>query len=244
VAYFFLDDALVRAAPDRVAYLMLGDWRLPVATEPGRSGFEAPFPVRTLARVRPGAGTTWLVVLDTDMGEFGETPPVAFVGVRLPELPELLRTVVPAHTEPQRRFRNRRSCWPWEPLALRALVAPRDRGIGAALRRYNRLAWQPNGYESVTTLRRSAEEPHATARARLARVLDELPPERPSERHWRDPALSRIQATRHLVQAAIHVDQRFSYERWYLFDDVWAAAHPDLAASLLRCAAGWDPFRV
>ena len=40
----------------------------------------------------------------------------------------------------------------------------------------------------------------------------------------------------------IHVDQRFSYQRWYLFDDVWAAAHPDLAASLLRCAAGWDPF--
>jgi hypothetical protein len=55
--------------------------------------------------------------------------------------------------------------------------------------------------------------------------------------------LSRIQATRHLVQGIIHLSQHLAYQRWYLFDDVWAAAHPDLAASLLRCAAGWDPFR-
>jgi hypothetical protein len=243
VAYFFLDDDLVRRAPDRIAYLMLGDWRLPAATEPGRSGFEAPFPMRTLVTHRPGAGTTWLAVLGTELAELGETPPVAFAGVRLPELPMLLRTAVPAHTEPHRRFRDRWSSWPWEPLALRALVTPGDRGIGAALRRYNRLAWQLNQYQSVATLRRSAEEPHADARARVARLLQELPPDRWGEQDWRDPGLSWIQATTHLVQAAIHVGQRFSYERWYLFDDVWAAAHPDLAASLLRCAAGWDPFR-
>ena len=48
--------------------------------------------------------------------------------------------------------------------------------------------------------------------------------------------------TEHLVQAVIHVDQLFGYERWYLFDDVWAATHPALASSLLRCAASWDPF--
>jgi hypothetical protein len=93
------------------------------------------------------------------------------------------------------------------------------------------------------TLRRSAEEPHAEARARVARFLRERPPDRWGEQDWRDPALSRIEASRHLVQAAIHVDQRFGYQRWYLFDDVWAAAHPDLAASLLRCVAGWDPFQ-
>ncbi|HEX5877896.1 MAG TPA: hypothetical protein VF468_06170, partial [Actinomycetota bacterium] len=90
---------------------------------------------------------------------------------------------------------------------------------------------------------RSAEEPHTTAHARLVRVLSELQSGPRTESHWRNPALSRIQVTSHLVQAAVHVDQHFSYERWYLFDDVWAAAHPDLAASLLRCATGWDPFR-
>jgi hypothetical protein len=243
LAYFFLDDALVRAAPERVAYLTLGDWRLPAAIEPGRAGFEAPFPTRTLVTGRPGAGTTWLVVFDSDWEEFGETPPVAFAGVRLPELPLLLRTVDPAQTERQRRFRDPWSSWPWEPLALRALTAPGDRGIGAALRRYNRLGWRLQEYESAMTLRRSAEEPHAEARARVARFLRERPPDRWGEQDWRDPALSRIEASRHLVQAAIHVDQRFGYQRWYLFDDVWAAAHPDLAASLLRCVAGWDPFQ-
>jgi hypothetical protein len=29
---------------------------------------------------------------------------------------------------------------------------------------------------------------------------------------------------------------------WFLFDTVWAAAHPDLAQSLLRYASGWDPL--
>lgn len=95
----------------------------------------------------------------------------------------------------------------------------------------------------AAALLRSAEEPQAVAHARLTGFLEELPPDRRDEFHWRDPSLSRIQATSHLVQAAVHVDQRFSYDRWYLFDDVWAAAHPDLAASLLRCAADWDPFQ-
>jgi hypothetical protein len=243
LAYFFLDDALVRAAPDRVAYLMLGDWRLPATTEPGRAGFEAPIPMRTLATHRPGDGTTWLVGLQSGVGDFDEKPPVAFAGVRLPELPRLLRSAVPAHTELRPRFHDRWSSWPWELLALRALLAPGDRSVGAALRRYNRLAWQLDRNEVAAALRRSAEEPQAVAHARLTGFLDELPPDRRSEFHWRDPSLSRIQATRHLVQAAVPVDQRFSYDRWYLFDDVWAAAHPDLAASLLRCAAGWDPFR-
>jgi hypothetical protein len=242
LAYFFLDDALVRAAPDRVAYLMLGDWRLPAITEPGRSGFEAPIPMRTLASRRPGDGTTWLVGLQSGVEDFDDKRPVAFAGVRLPELPRLLRSAVPAHTEP-RRFRDRWSSWPWEALALRALLAPGDRSVGAALRRYNRLAWELDGNEVAAALRRSADEPQAVAHARLTGFLEELPPDRRSEFHWRDPSLSRIQATRHLVQAAVHVDQRFSYDRWYLFDDVWAAAHPDLAASLLRCAADWDPFQ-
>jgi hypothetical protein len=239
---FFLDDALVRAAPGRVAYLMLGDWRLAATTEPGRSGFEAPFPVRTLLERRSGAGTTWAVMLDTSW-ELGDTPPVAFAGVRLPELAQLLRTAVAPDPKARRRFRDRWSSWPWEPLALRALVAPGDRGIGAALRRYNRVAWRLGAEASVEELRRSAGEPHAAARARMARCIRELPRDQWSEESWRDPALSRIRATRHLVQATIQMSQHLAHQRWYLFDDLWAAAHPDLAASLLRCAAGWDPFR-
>jgi hypothetical protein len=31
-------------------------------------------------------------------------------------------------------------------------------------------------------------------------------------------------------------------QQWILFDDRWAAAHPDLAASILRYGRDWDPF--
>ena len=40
----------------------------------------------------------------------------------------------------------------------------------------------------------------------------------------------------------MHVDEYFGYQQWFLFDDVWAASHPELAASLLRYAIDWDPF--
>jgi hypothetical protein len=148
LAYFFLDDAIVRSAPDRVGYLTLGDWRLPTATRDGGSGFEAPFPTRTLASGGSGAGTTWVVMLDP-CWQFGKQPPVAFAGVRLPELAQLLRSAVPAGTGSHRRFRERWSSWPWQALALRALVGPRDRSIGAALRRYNRLVPDLYRRESV-----------------------------------------------------------------------------------------------
>lgn len=32
------------------------------------------------------------------------------------------------------------------------------------------------------------------------------------------------------------------FQQWILFDDRWASAQPDLAASILRYAGDWDPF--
>jgi hypothetical protein len=46
----------------------------------------------------------------------------------------------------------------------------------------------------------------------------------------------------HIAQLALHHDDYFGYHQWFLFDDVWAASHPELAASLLRYATHWDPF--
>jgi hypothetical protein len=243
LAYFFLDDALVRAAPDRVAFLLHGDWRLPATARQGRGGFRAPPRIRTLAGDRAGTGVTYAVVLSS-IGNFGDIPPVAFAGVRLPQLARLLRTVVPAETGFRRRSRGPSRDWPGPLLALRALVAPGERTLGPALRRYNQWAWHLEGHEATEAIREWGAGSHATARAGLARFLEGAPQEDPrSDWLWRDRALSQIHATGHLVQAAIHVDPRCSYERWYLFDDVWASTHPDLAASLLRCAAGWDPFQ-
>ncbi|MER5644591.1 hypothetical protein [Streptosporangium sp. NPDC002524] len=37
------------------------------------------------------------------------------------------------------------------------------------------------------------------------------------------------------------VDEYFGHRQWFVFDDVWAAAHPDLAVSLLHHGSHWDP---
>ncbi|GAA3170264.1 hypothetical protein GCM10020001_115820 [Nonomuraea salmonea] len=43
----------------------------------------------------------------------------------------------------------------------------------------------------------------------------------------------------HLVQIVLR--KGTVYEHTYAFDDVWASAHPDLAASLIHYAYHWDP---
>lgn len=238
LAYFFVDDALLRSRPDCGAYLVREDWRLPPAGRADRRGFQAPIPVRELGAVPGGAGTTYAVVFTPD--GFGEPPPVAFTGVRLPQLAGHLQTIVPEQAACHQGHRRWPCCWPFGLLALRALLAPGERRLGPALRRYDR--WEPRLHTShlIQLVWRSGTRDHAAAHARIRPWL----PRRPAaeERNRRDPARSRIHATRHLVQAVIHVDRVFGYERWYLFDDVWAATHPDLASSLLRCAASWDPF--
>jgi hypothetical protein len=234
LAYFFVDDALLRSRPDCGAYLVWEDWRLPPAGSGHHRGFQVPVPVQELAAVPGGTGTTYLVLFTLD--GFGEPPPVALSGVRLPQVADYLQAVVPEQAECHRGHGR----WPYGLLALRALIAPGEQRLGPALRRYNR--WEPQLHTShlIELMWRSGSRDHTAAHARIQPWLAQQPSA--GERNRRDPARSRIHTTQHLVQAVIHVDRLFGYERWYLFDDVWAGTHPALASSLLRCAASWDPF--
>jgi hypothetical protein len=45
LAYFFVDDALLRSRPNCGAYLVWENWTLPPAGRAGRRGFQAPVPV-------------------------------------------------------------------------------------------------------------------------------------------------------------------------------------------------------
>ncbi|MGC7094039.1 hypothetical protein ACPZ19_05200 [Amycolatopsis lurida] len=58
----------------------------------------------------------------------------------------------------------------------------------------------------------------------------------------RRPEASRLRAASHIAQLAMHCSETFGYQQWFLFDTTWAAAHPDLAQSLLRYAGHWDPL--
>ncbi|MEV0402601.1 hypothetical protein [Actinoallomurus sp. NPDC050550] len=48
----------------------------------------------------------------------------------------------------------------------------------------------------------------------------------------------------HIAQVARYIDGFFGFDQWFLFDSRWAAAHLDLARSLLRYAAHWDPYEA
>lgn len=78
--------------------------------------------------------------------------------------------------------------------------------------------------------------PHAQAYEHALRLLDEFAPA-----DGREPGRSLIRCGDHMAQMAIHMDGYFGYRQWYLFDDIWAGAHPDLAGSLMRYGAHWDP---
>ena len=78
----------------------------------------------------------------------------------------------------------------------------------------------------------------------LRALLPRPPPGHTTSWSRPDTDRSRVVDTKHLAQALVHVHDLFGYEQWYLFDDVWAAGHPELAASLLRYASWWDPFAV
>jgi hypothetical protein len=58
------------------------------------------------------------------------------------------------------------------------------------------------------------------------------------------PAQSLIRLDVHIAQVARYIDDFFGFDQWFLFDSTWAAAHPDLARSLLRYAAHWDPYET
>ncbi|MFC4059093.1 hypothetical protein ACFOWE_12350 [Planomonospora corallina] len=220
LCYFFFDDALVELCPDRVAYLLHGAWPLPDDTgsggaRPGGGGSGGG------PGGESGDGVTHAVLLTFHDGEgICRRPPFSFPGVRLPELAARLRGPV-----------RRREEWPDELLVLRALVAPDEEDLGPALGRCNH--W-PSFEEQVPP---ELLGEHAAAHAfALGRLGGDVRPED------RDPARTLLECGAHLAQMAIHQDHFFGYRQWFLFDDVWARRHEDLARSLLRYATDWDPF--
>ena len=47
-----------------------------------------------------------------------------------------------------------------------------------------------------------------------------------------------VQVGEHVVQLFAHEDNN-DYDHWYVFDDLWGAAHPALANALIRYTR-WD----
>lgn len=230
LAYYFADDALVAAEPERWAYPVWEQgWRLPDTTDGQDRSFAPPVPPITIDLGRAGRqGATYAVILDFPDGDrsAGGLRPIVLPGVRLPELTAALRE---SQADPER--------WGEEILALRALTAPGDDRIGAALERRNRWPDEPIVESDKAHRHRLAAlaRPHQAAHATALRLLSGFTPE-----YERDPGRTLTHQGDHLAQMCIH-SRSFGYRQWFLFDDVWAAAHPELATSLIHYAGHWDP---
>ncbi|MFD9944930.1 hypothetical protein ACFWYW_39155 [Nonomuraea sp. NPDC059023] len=216
-AFYFVDDTHVDERPDRWAYPLHPSWPLPDAAAPGPVPFVAPFPCVELATPAAGdVGATYVLFtsLEARHDTMGWDRTYVFPGVRLPEFGAALRRPV-----------DDRDVWPGHLLDLRALVAPDENGIAPALERLNRFAGDARDFP----------EPHDQAHQAALEDLSAL-----TLNEGRRPEQTLIQVGEHLAQMALHTDS-IGYRACYVFDDVWAGAHPDLAASLIHYAYHWDP---
>lgn len=220
LAYYLIDDEAVAASPDRLAFLLYDTWPLPADPDGPGGVFSHGVPVRTVRLGPPGPEAVFSIRLgwdspdaDSNLDLAGAT---AFPGLTLPDLAARLRGADEADTHR----------WPHDARLLRALVAAEDSDVDPALARYARLP----GY------------------APSPLTLGPAPGCVPSPGELREPptarrtAQSRIRLAPHIGQVARYIDDFFGFDQWFVFDTRWAAAHSDLARSLLRYAVHWDPF--
>jgi hypothetical protein len=219
LAYYFVDEA---AEPDRFAFMLHDTWPLPAGAVASGAGFSHGVPVRTVRLAPPGPESVFSVRLCWESPDTGRNldlvGALVFPGLTLADLAARLWSVDGPST-----------CrWPHDARLLRALVAPGEKDIGPAMERYARLG----GYAPSPAGIDRALAHEAIHREMLGLLL----PARPAE------SLIRLDA--HIAQVAWYIDGFFGFDQWFVFDTRWAAAHPDLARSLLRYAASWDPYAV
>ncbi|NIL41334.1 hypothetical protein HCB17_09205 [Salinispora arenicola] len=223
LAYYLIDEDAVVASPDRLMYLLHDTWPLPAdAAEPG-AVFTHDVRVRTIRCTRlVEPDSVFSVRLSWDSPDTGRNLDLAgaivFPGLSLPGLASYLRGIDASVIQR----------WPCDARLLWALVASGDNCVGPALARYARLPGyeaSPAGIDRVPT--------HEAAHREIRRLL-------PSQSHSK----SRIRLNPHIGQVARYIDGFFGFDQWFLFDTRWAAAHPDLARSLLHYANHWDPWQA
>lgn len=220
LAYYFVDEDAAVSSPDRLAYLLHDSWPLPADAAASGAVFEHGVPVRTVRIASPGPESVFSVRLSWDPPDTDTNLDLAgalvFPGLTLPGFAADLLAADATDT----RF------WPPDARLLRALIAPGEQNVGAALERYARLP----GYDPSP-----ANLDRVFAHDEIHREMLEMMTPEPS-------VGSLIRSDPHLVQVARYIDDFFGFDQWFLFDTRWAAANPDLARSLLRYAAHWDPY--
>ena len=235
LAYYFFDETFAAAHPERVAYLLQEDWRLPAEAADGPGAFKNTVVLDELLPDGGGDGWTFALLLTFYDGDSMDTQLGRFDGVRVLDLKEHLLGVRP-HAAPRTTpwgYTYTKS-WPLELRLLRSLIEADDLDLSPALRR---VASYPLQHIGGLSHRELGLGDHAEAAATFAEAaLHNGEPRKLSG----DPSKSLVAVSDHLVQLCHHATRWAGYQQWFFFDDRWAAAHPDLAGSLLRYAHRWD----
>jgi uncharacterized protein (TIGR02996 family) len=231
MAIYFFDDQYLAEHPARAAFLTHGEWALPGTALDG--GFRPAERTKAMKPRGRGPGATYAVYntyyasdnLDYLPG------PVRFDGVRLPELARHLLAIAPAEDER-------------ELAAVRTalLTVPPPRGEQAFLDTLRANPKDDSTWEVFSDWLEERGKPRAGVHLlRLALAGVQAP--KISARRTNDAKKSRVHVEEHVAQLCLHTQrwgERDLYHQYYFFDDLWAAAHPDLANSLLRWARRWD----
>ncbi|MDI1435029.1 hypothetical protein [Polyangium sorediatum] len=231
LAYFFFDDEIARTQPERVSFLLHEEPKLPEGDADGP--FTPPFEPEPVLPRGEGEGTTYVCLLTSYDGDSIPGCAVAIPGVRLPDLASHLRTVVPAK-KPASWSKEWLDTWPVELRLLRAMIEPGQISIAPALAKC--AAYPLREVVTATNHTLLGVGAHQNAEGEFSKVGTAF-------EGTGDPEKALVQVGKHAALFCPHTSSAFGYEQWILFDDRWAAAHPALAASMLRYANGWDPLR-
>ncbi|MRG93640.1 hypothetical protein [Polyangium spumosum] len=231
LAYFFFDDEVARTQPERVSWLLHEEPKLPEGDADGP--FTPPFEPPQMLPRGEGEGATYACLLTFYDGDSIPGQAVVIPGVRLPELASHLRTVVPAK-KPASWSKEWLETWPVELRLLRAMIEPGQISIAPALTKC--AAYPLRAVASETNHTLLGVGAHQSAEGEFYKVGTAFG-------RSGDPSKAIVQVGKHAALFCPHTSSAFGHEQWILFDDRWAAAHPALAASILRYTNGWDPLR-
>jgi uncharacterized protein (TIGR02996 family) len=268
VAYYIFDDHYAAQYPARAAFLLHEGWKLPGghADRP----FRPREPTRTESPAGKGPGATYWTCEAWEDGcnleDMG--PALRLRGVRVGDLARYLARHKPSDWSGwwlflrAQLFADGATRDPLEERFRQALLDdPDDEAAWAAYSDWlQERGFPPAGLLVLERALRAVTRypfrglPHAVwdavgkgtvrqAREALEAVFPVPKPGR-SYPHNHDPAKSLVHVEDHLAQLCVHVGhwefQGDLYQQWVFFDDSWAAAHPDLANSILRYTRCWD----
>jgi uncharacterized protein (TIGR02996 family) len=243
-AVYMFDDHHTAKHPDRCAFLTRDDWVLPDGMAVG--DYRPPCRERARKSRVAGDGRTYFAyfasddicdLYDLDMrgyGMYGVVP-----NVRVPDFARHLIALDALEPHMYRREIH---------ITFFQLLSGTDSAVGAA-----------KGQERAF-LKTLAADPNDTAcwaaysdwllendrPTLLERILKKYTPNGFDDvEKTRNPRKDRVVVQTHVAQASKHVGRRGKedlYHHFVFFDDLWANAHPHLAAGLLRAASRWDPL--